>query len=196
MNGTSLTNLHSLWDSGMITVRLRRDFHSNTSLYYDHIYELMLNQTSVDNDDNMEQWINENINLVCSQIYVDEHNITMNATTNFILGEIYYQKNILVIEQRLAQGGRRLGALLNKLAKNRPHKSSDKICSGYTVLAAVLGAELIIAIVVGIIIWQRCKDKSSSVISFSFPSRRESNLVRSNQPEIVASNQLTMEKEC
>jgi hypothetical protein len=175
MNGTSLTNLHSLWDSGMITVRLRRDFHSNTSLYYDHIYELMRNLTSVNDDDNTEQWVNENINFVCSQIYVDEHNITMNATANFTLGEIYYQKSIPVIERRLAQGGRRLGALLNKLAKNRPHKPSDEICYGYIVLAAVLGAELIIAIVVGITIWYRCKDKSSSVISFAFTSRKESN---------------------
>jgi hypothetical protein len=30
MNGTSEINVHSLWDQGLITIRLRRDFQSNT----------------------------------------------------------------------------------------------------------------------------------------------------------------------
>jgi hypothetical protein len=41
MNGTSQTNLHALWDSGLMTLRLQRDFQSNVSLYYDYLYELM-----------------------------------------------------------------------------------------------------------------------------------------------------------
>jgi hypothetical protein len=91
MNRTAQTNLHSLWDQGLITIRLQRDFQSNISLYYDYIYELMNNQSLIDNkDDDIEQWIKENIHFVCSQIYLDEQNVTMNSSVNFTLGEIYY----------------------------------------------------------------------------------------------------------
>jgi hypothetical protein len=164
------TNLHSLWDTGLITHRLE-DFHSDVSLYYEHIAQVMHDQTLVDNDNNIEQWIKENIEFVCSQIYVDENNATMNASVDFTLGDLYYQRSIPVIEQRLAHGGRRLGALLNLLAKKRPHKK-EKLCSGTIALIAVLGAECILAIVAGIIIWHRCKNKSAPAVSYSFSPRK------------------------
>jgi hypothetical protein len=135
MNGTSQTNLHALWDSGLMTLRLQRDFQSNVSLYYDYLYKLMQNQSLVENDDNIDQWIKEDIYFVCSQVYLDESNATMNSSVNFTLGEIYYQRSIPVVEKRLAQGGRRLGVILNQLAKHRPQRpsdKSDKLCSGTT----------------------------------------------------------------
>jgi hypothetical protein len=109
----------------------------------------MLHQSPVDNDDNIEQWIKEDIDIVCTQVYRDENNETMNASTSFTLAEAYYQRSISVIEQRLAQGGRRLGALLNQLAKKRPEKSSakkEKLSTGTIVLIAVLAAESVLAI--------------------------------------------------
>jgi hypothetical protein len=163
------TNLHSLWDQGLITTRVRQNFQSNNSLYYEYIHELMINQTVVDDNDNIEQWIKENIDIVCKQIYFDEQNETMNSSVRFILGETYYQRSIPVIEQRLAHGGRRLGALLNSIAKNRLQKPSDetkKLCSGTIALIAVLAVECLVGIIIGIILWIRFKNKSSKAYEF------------------------------
>ena len=168
MNETHTTNLHSLWDSGLITLRLQQDFQRNVSLYYDYIYRLMQNLSSVDNDDNIEQWIKENMNLICSQIYVDDNNVTMNSSVEFHLGETYYQTNIVIVEQRLAYSGRRLGAILNRLATKRPRKpldNKDRLCSGTIALIVVLCAEGVLAVVLGIILWFRHKKKSLSVSS-------------------------------
>lgn len=176
MNRTNITNLHSLWDSTMIGTRLQRDFKSNTNIYYEYIYELMQNQSSSENDNDINQWINESLNFVCSQIYLDENNAIMNSSVNFILGDIYYNRSIPVIEQRLAQGGRRLGALLNSIAKNhrgKPAEKDDKICPGTIALIAILAAELVIAIIIGGILWYRYKHQSSSGShSFSYSPER------------------------
>jgi hypothetical protein len=136
----------------------------------------MNNQSLIDNDDDdIEQWIKENIHFVCSQIYLDEQNVTMNSSVNFTLGEIYYHRSIPVIEQRLAQGGHRLGVLLNFLAKNRPHKSSDKkeeFCLGTIALIVVLSVECLLAIIVGIILWIRFRNKSSATYSLFLSSKK------------------------
>ncbi|CAF3665627.1 unnamed protein product [Rotaria sp. Silwood1] len=156
MNETSQTNLHTLWDSGLIMMRLQRDFQQNISHYYDHIYQLMLNQSSLNDDDNnIEQWIKQNINTLCTQLYFDEHNATMNSSVNFNLGEIYYQKSIPIMEQNLAYGGRRLAALLNRLAKNRTQKPSnnkEKFYPSTMALIIVLCVERVLAIAKSIII--------------------------------------------
>ncbi|CAF2657875.1 unnamed protein product [Rotaria sp. Silwood2] len=134
MNSTRETNLHSLWDSGLIHVRMSRNFNSNITMYYEYLYDLMRNQTpKIDNGD-FNQWIAESVQLVCGQVYIDERNITMNASAVFHLGNVYYEKNIPVIEKRIIQGGQRLGALLNMLAANRPKPSSasSSITSTFT----------------------------------------------------------------
>ncbi|CAF3687115.1 unnamed protein product [Rotaria sordida] len=76
MNEIFQTNLHALWDVDLMMVRLERDFQQDTSRYYDYIYQLMLNQSSCNNDDdnNIEQLVKKNLNLVCTQIYFDENN--------------------------------------------------------------------------------------------------------------------------
>ncbi len=156
MNGSFPTNLHTLWDQGLIVTRLQRNFTSNNSLYYDHIYEIMNNQTVIDDDDdnNIDQWIKENINYVCSIIYFDESNAKMNASMNFTLREVYYQKSIEIIEQRLAQGGRRLGVLLNQIFQNRSNKTSNgnnKLCFSTIILIVLLSLEAVLSTVTGTI---------------------------------------------
>ncbi|CAF3200024.1 unnamed protein product [Rotaria socialis] len=140
MNQTFQTNLHSLWDSGLISIRLSRDYGSNITSYYEHIYSLMLEQGSTSNNEDFIQWIQESLKHVCQQIYLDESNMIMNASVNFTLGNIYYERNIGIIEQRLAQGGRRLGTLLNRLAADRLTISSrcDKLCSNMNKLITML----------------------------------------------------------
>lgn len=168
MNGTRETNLHTMWDSGLIGVRIQRNFSSNNFLYYDYLKQLMIQQTPVVNDDNsIDQWIQENIKFVCEQIYLDERNATMNTSTNFTLGEIYYQRHISLIEQRLASGGRRLGALLNRLAKNRPKPPKEKLSASSIALIAVLAVELVLAVAIGFYLCYRCKKSPSKKASFS-----------------------------
>ncbi|CAF1154527.1 unnamed protein product [Adineta ricciae] len=170
MGGSYLTNLHSLWDSGMITTRLRRDFQSNSTLYYEYIHKLMLEQTPHEDDNTIDAWVKDNVNIVCTQIYLDENNHTMNVSTNFTLGEAYYSRSISIIERRLAQGGRRLGIILNRLANKRPIKPVDedkKLCTSTIVLIAVLAAVCIVGIVGGVILWIRHKKRATQPISFN-----------------------------
>ncbi|CAF2048585.1 unnamed protein product, partial [Rotaria magnacalcarata] len=108
-----------LWDSGLIDIRLSRDFNANIVKYYEYIHTIMLHQTHTDGNDNFNKWVNESLAAVCQHVYFDEGNAPMNASMNFTLGNIYYERNIGIVEQRLAQGGRRLGSLLNSLAANR-----------------------------------------------------------------------------
>ncbi|CAF4977649.1 unnamed protein product, partial [Rotaria socialis] len=68
--------------------------------------------------------------------------------------EIYYQRNIPIVEQRLVDGGRRLGALLNRLAKTRSQQPSDKkpkLCSGTIALIVILCLEGVLAIIGGVL---------------------------------------------
>lgn len=170
MNGTKQTNLHSLWDEGLFMRRLEQDFQNNASRYYEYIYQIMLNQSSSreindDEDFNLEQLMQANVEIVCSQVYLDDNNVTMNASVPFNLGEIYYQRNIPIIEQRVAKGGRRLGVLLNQLARSRVQKPSNKkgkLSPSTIALTAILCTEAVLAIFVGIYIWMRSKKKSYS----------------------------------
>lgn len=147
MNGSTQTNLHAMWDEDMINTRLNRDFHGDSSLYYNHIHQLMRNQSIPSNDDEISQWIKENFRYLCPEMYLDESNSTMNASTNFILGEIYYQRNLVIIEQRLAHAGRRLGRLLDTIKKTRLSSSSttgkDQLYFGTIALIIILSIELI-----------------------------------------------------
>jgi hypothetical protein len=162
MNISSRTNLHTLWDSGIINYRMAQDFNSSFDLYYNHIFNIMNNEIPAMNDNDIEQWIREDLNFVCQQIYLDDNNSIMNSSIIFRLNEIYYRRSIGIIEQRLAQGGRRLGALFNRLGQNRPIKlTKEKICLGTWISTAILITELIIGIVLGIIFFIRYKTKNS-----------------------------------
>ncbi|CAF4861409.1 unnamed protein product [Rotaria sp. Silwood2] len=145
MNQTSATNLHSLWDSGLISIRLSRDFESNITSYYNYLYDLMLNQTSTISENDFEQWAQESLTIACQQVYLDENNTKMDSSANFKLGNKYYERNIGITEQRLARAGRRLSALLNRLAANRPTVTSGgtKLLSSTVNIIALISLILI-----------------------------------------------------
>ncbi|CAF1615410.1 unnamed protein product [Rotaria magnacalcarata] len=115
MNSTATTNLHSLWDTGMLTHRMRTEFAGNINTYYKYLHSKMLSETSKINDDNFTQWASESLDIVCKQIYFNEMNVTMNSSIRYNLGEWYYQRSWPVVEKRLIQAGARLGALLNRI---------------------------------------------------------------------------------
>ncbi|CAF2626267.1 unnamed protein product [Rotaria sp. Silwood2] len=118
------TNLHSLWDTGILSYRLRNTFQSNINSYYDYLYLKMLNQTVEMNNDSFMQWIVESIDIVCKQVYFDEMNVIMNSSTSFNLSHVYYERSWPVVEKRLIQAGYRLGALLNRILKTHTESTT------------------------------------------------------------------------
>ncbi|CAF3529092.1 unnamed protein product [Rotaria sp. Silwood1] len=170
MNSPHETNLHSVWDSGLIHQRISHDFQSNIAMYYEYLHELMRNQTPTSNNDDFKQWIAESVTWVCEQVYVDESNAIMNASVAFHLGNMYYEKNIRVVEKRITQAGQRLGSLLNMLATNRPKSpsSTGKLHWSTIALIVILGIEFIVVIaVVGHRMFKRQKEPIT--LSFSTP---------------------------
>jgi hypothetical protein len=104
---------------------------------------LLINETQND----FQKWIEESANYVCTQVYFDENNRTINVSFNFTLGEEYFNRNWPLVDQRLAQAGHRLGLLLNELTK---HRSSTKISPEIKTLIIALCIELGIAILAAI----------------------------------------------
>ncbi|CAF0977650.1 unnamed protein product [Adineta steineri] len=146
LNGTNETNLHTIWDVEIITNHINQHFQSDINLYYNYLESLMLNQSLNINEtyDNYKLWIDESVNYVCKQVYFDDNNIKINGSLNFTLGYDYFNRNWPLVDQRLAQGGRRLGSLLNQLAKSR---SSTKLPPDVQALIIVLCIEFIIGII-------------------------------------------------
>ena len=160
MNVSGQTNLHSIWDTGIINYRIRTDFYSDWNLYYEYIYQIMIRQTVPTNDNDIEQWIQESLDIVCGHAYFDDQNEKMNSSIRFHLKDKYYQSNYKLIEQRLAQGGRRLGALLNQLAENpRKTLTHHSLCLSTYILIAILSAEFILGICLAIYFFIRFKTK-------------------------------------
>lgn len=109
----------------MINIRLSRDFKSNIRSYYEYLYSLINDQLPLENNDSdFNAWTHESLQLVCEQVYIDEANKVMNKSVSFKLGNSYYDRNIRIVEQRLVQGGQRLAALFNRLAKRNVRISS------------------------------------------------------------------------
>lgn len=103
----------------MISYRLQSRFSSNATNYFEFLRSQMSNLSDeFANDENLENWINENLKLVCDGIYINENNETMKAGTNFTLGNTYFNRNIGIVEQRLILAGARLGHILNEIAND------------------------------------------------------------------------------
>ena len=152
MNNTNLTNLHSVWDVEIIDTRIRRHFQSDTNLYYDYLKSLMLNQSSSINETGYEfsRWINESVNYVCAQLYFDDGNVKMNASKIFTLGEDYFNRNWPLVDQRLAQAGRRLSLLINQLSNRR---TRSKLAPNMEALALSVCSAIAIGLVVGMTLY-------------------------------------------
>ena len=157
MNQAKSTNLHSMWDVDLLDIRLHRNFSSNVSIFYEHIRELMLKIQPSDDHDKIDSWIKENIQYVCNGIYIDENNVTMNSSYNFILGDVYYNRHIDTVEQRLALGGYRLGELLNRLTNNQPKAPKEKLSASTIALIAVLSVNALLLLVGAVVVALRCR---------------------------------------
>jgi hypothetical protein len=157
------TNLHSLWDTVMIERRISQDFQSQPSLYL----EYLVNQMKTHYAQNISDWTNcstsdesrflacstiwimEDAKLNCELVYRDENNQPMSVSKEFDLGQTYYNTRMVVLEQRLIQGGVRLGTVINKIVQSTTHeKKSNNICVGSLMLIAILFIESILVLAV------------------------------------------------
>ena len=159
INGTFFfkkTHLHKVWDTEIINHRLA-DFSNNIDMYYDYLLNT-LHTTYAANisqwlkcpyEDEVKYlacstaWIDEDAQLNCDHVYRDENNQPLNPSEEFHFGEVYYETNLIFLEQRLIQGGVRLGSVINKiveLQKSHHHKDNDnnQICTGTLFLFAII----------------------------------------------------------
>lgn len=127
MNNTG--NLHSLWDTSMLTYRIRTSFESNNNAYYNYLHSKMLNLNLDTEVDNFTKWILESLDVVCKQVYFDEMNNTMNTSGVYRLNRIYYERNWPFVEERLIRAGFRLGALLNRILQNHTEPIKGENCT-------------------------------------------------------------------
>ncbi|CAF1176319.1 unnamed protein product [Didymodactylos carnosus] len=122
------TNLHSLWDTVMIERKISTDFFRDPTKYFKYLLNLMHTKYAV----NISQWskcpseqsqylacsalwIQEDSDLNCALVYRDADQKPLDMSYEFDLGEDYYQTRMIIVEQRLIQGGLRLGLMLNLL---------------------------------------------------------------------------------
>ncbi|XP_024005216.1 endonuclease 4 isoform X1 [Eutrema salsugineum] len=117
------TNLHHVWDNMIIESALKTYYNKSLPLMIQAIQtnlthgwsndvptweSCQLNQTACPNP-----YASESINLACKYAY-------RNATPGTTLGDDYFLSRLPVVEKRLAQGGIRLAATLNRIFSAKP----------------------------------------------------------------------------
>ncbi|CAF2084980.1 unnamed protein product [Rotaria magnacalcarata] len=161
LNEKNLTNLHTIWDVEIINNRIDLHFQSDINLYYEYLKSLMFNQSLLNNEtyNDYKVWIDESVNYVCKQVYLDDNNIRINTSLKFTLGEEYFNRNWPLIDQRLAQAGHRLASLFNQLVKKR---SPRKLSPNTQALIIALCIELGIGIIAAMCIYLYKREKNTT----------------------------------
>ncbi|CAF1066117.1 unnamed protein product, partial [Didymodactylos carnosus] len=96
-------------------------------------------------------WIQEDNDLNCNTVYIDEDGNHLNNLTKFHLNNVYFNRVLPIMEQRLIQAGVRLGKMLILIEDYvRTHKYADKtrLCGGTIALIIILVLEGIIALLI------------------------------------------------
>ncbi|GAA0143131.1 hypothetical protein LIER_03886 [Lithospermum erythrorhizon] len=111
---TRKANLHHIWDTEIIQSALKTFYNADLPTMIQSI------QKNIIDDWAFEEWENCN-KTVCPNPYASE-SISLackfayrNATPGTTLGDDYFLSRLPVVEMRLAQGGVRLAAILNRL---------------------------------------------------------------------------------
>ncbi|CAF5035628.1 unnamed protein product, partial [Rotaria sp. Silwood1] len=62
-DGIHTTDLHEIWDSGIINIHINRHFQSDINLYYQYLKSLMFNQSLLVNEtyNDYKKWIDESV---------------------------------------------------------------------------------------------------------------------------------------
>lgn len=164
----SSTNLHSLWDSGLITYGMRSKYNSSQIIFTNHLLDL-LSQTSQETIDEWlscpepdtfnntfvpcsGKWVNESAVLVCEYSYQSDNNTFITEDTRFTLGQAYFNRNWAVVEIQLIKAAVRLAYTINKIADvsgSQPDhgKGEDDEDSMWIIIAAIAAVSLFILVI-------------------------------------------------
>jgi len=125
------TNLHQVWDTGIISGRIQYSFGGSLSNYVNYIISQINGNwsemakewatcNSTDSDDQPltcpNGWANESADLACEYAYTDQDG--NHIENGFNLAGPYYEFVKNIVDQQLAKGGVRLAATLNKIWPN------------------------------------------------------------------------------
>ena len=128
-----------------------------------------------------DRWVEESAELCCSTVYLNETGGRMtpndrNVTSLYSLGDIYYQRNIDLLEMRIIQAGVRMAFIINNAAANIspliPASSTggpapDEESGGFGTLDIVIAIILVLLIVgaasLGFLYWRKRKYGLSSL---------------------------------
>jgi hypothetical protein len=123
------TNLHSVWDTGIITGRIQYSFGGSQTSYVNYIlsqingpWAEMAKEWAICNstlDDGSQpltcpnEWADETAGLACKYAYTDQNGD--HIEDGFSLANPYYEFVKNVVDMQLAKGGVRLASTLNKI---------------------------------------------------------------------------------
>lgn len=158
----------------MIERKISGDFHSKPALYLDYLLKQLSSRyaqnvsdwTKCSISDETQylacstQWIQEDAELDCNVVYIDEDDKHITPSTGFNLCQTYYNTRMDVLELRLIQAGVRLGTVINKIVQSSVnHKKLDKTCSTTMFLMQILVIQsgVILILLVYIIIRRKTK---------------------------------------
>lgn len=123
------TNLHHVWDNMIIESAMKMYYSSSLATMIqaiqNNITDVWFNEISSwenctsDHSVCPDPYASESINLSCKFAY-------RNATPGCTLGDDYFLSRLPVVEKRLAQGGVRLAAILNRIFTSNPSIAQER----------------------------------------------------------------------
>jgi len=141
INGTyygNATNLHAIWDDGLIATRIDTEFEGSQALYLEYLLSQIngtwkelaevwatCNSTSeLSSYACPDQWARESAEVACKYAYTDQDG--QHIENGFALAEPYYNFAKETLDQQLIKGGVRLASTLNKMWKTRESMNEKK----------------------------------------------------------------------
>jgi len=140
------TNLHSLWDSGIITKVMTERFSNNQDQFASYLlgringdWKQQATQwkscTAQDKNDTdavgaapfgacPDVWADESAKLACDYCYVEADGKTR-IKNKFVLGQPYFDRNVETVMKQLAKSGVRMANVLNNLYAASPELAKE-----------------------------------------------------------------------
>ena len=118
---TEYTNLHAVWDSGIIKQRILDCCAGNTEKWLHLLLEQYLTKSNIQKwsaDMYSQDWGQDSVYWACQTSYVEQPGSHIKIKNDAHLSTTYYDNNYPIVEQRLAMAGVRLATLLNRIAQS------------------------------------------------------------------------------